>query len=130
MQFKASRETALTLQGRPPKKLRADTHKVDALLLQDTANCNWSYMGLLDLGWTYLHHKKCAILLRTATAGRLLGKGAYYDGTNHQAVWRSPDYDSMGVTLTTPEGSLLLATAYIPTGTDNLPPRMPLHAWR
>jgi hypothetical protein len=105
----------------PPLLAFADTHNVDALLLQDTANCNWSYLGLQDLGWIYLHHKTCAILLRTATAGRLMGDGAHYDGTNHQAVWRSQHYDSMGVTLTTPEGTLLLATAYIPTGTDNLP---------
>ena len=99
----------------------ADTHKVDALLLQDTANCNWSYLALLDLGWMYIFHKSCAILLRTNTAGRLLTGGMTTDNVKHPAVWRSAAHDSMGVTLTTPEGALFLASAYIPTGTDNLP---------
>jgi exonuclease III len=99
----------------------ADKHSIDVLLLQDVENCNWSQLALLDRGWAYHYHRKCAILLRTNTAQRLVGRLPSDKGGKKPSIWRSPSYNSIGITLLTPDGTLFLASSYLPPGIDQLP---------
>jgi exonuclease III len=62
-------------------------------------------------GFLLYRHGNVAIMLHADTAGRLV------DATD---VWRSEEYNSMSITLTTGKGSLLLVTAYLPTGIDSM----------
>ena len=105
-------------------------HGIDVITLQETQTFgpgNAGFQAIENSGYIYITHPgifqaeectpteqgKVATLLRTTTAGRL------YDPT---LTWFSPTYHSMGITLQLGTETLLIATSYLPTAIDNLPP--------
>jgi hypothetical protein len=97
----------------------SDNTNADVVLLQDIGKARWSQQALLQKGWLIHRHDKVAILLRMSTAGRIVGS---VSGLKKKSkVWRSNRFRSMGVTLNTPEGSLFIATAYLPPNVDAMP---------
>ena len=77
--------------------------------------------ALLDRGWAYHYHRKCAILMRTGTAQKLVDRIPNFKGGKEPSIWRSPNYNSIGITLSTLDGTLFLASSYLPPGVEDLP---------
>ena len=99
--------------------LAEETH-ADVVCLQETENVAWSTHSLSSLGWNLYRHRKVAILLRRTTSERLsVTKSDTGQPCHH--IWRSQNYDTMSVSLATPEGNLMIGCAYIPPGVDTMP---------
>ena len=92
--------------------------RADVVLLQDIEDQRWSNAYILSQGWAFYTHKRVGILLRVSTAERVISC-TDKTGTPHTRVWRSQDYNSMGVVLDTTRGSLFIACAYLPPGVDD-----------
>ena len=95
----------------------AEVH-ADVVLLQDIEDQRWSNAYILSQGWVLYTHKRVGILLRVSTAERVISC-TDKTGTPRTRVWRSQDYNSMGVVLDTTKGSLFIACAYLPPGVDD-----------
>ena len=85
----------------------------DVVCLQEIETTHMSAQGLEEQGWElYLHSPggKVAILVRADTAGRI---------HKPNAIWRSDRFESMTITLLLREGTLVIGTAYLPSGLDS-----------
>ena len=60
------------------------------------------------------------ILLRLATTERLVRPASAAEN-REPIIWRSSSYNSMAITLDTPDGTLVIANAYLPPNVDSIP---------
>ena len=91
----------------------------DVVLLQETKNLGWSNAAFLDKGWALYRHRNCAILVRIATADKVMCK-THVGDTENAKVWKSSHYNSMAISLDTTNGPLLIVNAYLPQGVDKM----------
>jgi hypothetical protein len=99
----------------------AEEHKADAVCLQEIKNVSWPTYALSAMGWNLYRHGKVGILARRATtellSGVTVGEGV---AKHHIHVWNSSKHHSMSISIQTPDGGLMIACAYAPSGVDDM----------
>ena len=103
----------------------AAKESADAICLQETENMRWSLTRLSKRGWNLYRHHKVAILLNTHTAEKMSRTTNPAEKEKLEHIWRSDKYNSISVTLDTPEGPLMIATTYTPPGVDAMTENSP-----
>jgi len=86
-------------------------HNIDVACLQETGDLHLNKSELEKWGYNAYTHGKVAILVSRSAAERRHAAGL---------MWKSPSHDSMTITLLTPEGSLLIGSAYVQHGVDDM----------
>ena len=111
--FKNSRDSLLNY---------ATERNIDIICLQEMSTADVDPTALHRRGYNIYRHNKVAILVKVDTAEKLLQSHVTIRGkeTTKARVWRSEKYDSMGVTLTTPQGTIFVASAYLPANVDSM----------
>ena len=87
-------------------------NKVDIICLQEVENNKWLDITITQTyGYTAYRHKKVMILMNQHTVEKI---------HLSSMIWRSPENDTMSITLLTPEGPLAVINSYIPSGVDTI----------
>jgi exonuclease III len=99
----------------------AEEHGADVVCLQEIENVSWPTYALSAMGWNFYRNGKVGILARRATTERLCGT-TVGEGNNmrHIHVWKSEKHHSMSISIQTPDGGMMIACAYIPSGVDKM----------
>ena len=104
----------------------AEEHNADIVCLQEVENVVWATDTLSRLGWNYYtgtvggKPSKVGMLIYRASAERA---GIIVDdkGDSAHHIWHSKHHHSMGFSLVVPGGTMLVVSAYIPSGVDSMP---------
>ena len=88
----------------------AQKDNIDIICVQEAQTITIRTETLAKYGFTAYRHGKTMIFTSINTT----------EGIRASEVWRSDIADAMGITLDTPQGTLLVACAYLPTGVDGM----------